>query len=256
MQAISTKKIYILYYSYFQTHTISFMKFLLTNEHLESQISKIKQRIRLSMNGVAADSMRQHGLIYKKNYGVAIPHLRKMATELPKDHDLAKRLWLLKVRETMILATLIQPAGTISKEQAIEWLKDCTNSELIEQINLNLFRHVEYATELALDCISSENLYKKISGYTLSLRIAEQLTTIDLWQIAEKAIHDAATEDILLAKSIAGCLARFCRKDTATAKEIFISIQHFNNEDINAKILIYEAVKHELIFLGILDENF
>lgn len=208
------------------------------------------------MNGVAADSMRQHGLIYKKNYGVAIPRLREMAAELPKDHDLAKRLWLLKIRETMILATLIQPAGTFSKEQAIEWLNDCTNPELTEQINLNLFRHLEYAAELTLECITSENLNQKISGYTLALRIAEQLTTIDLRQITEKAIHDAATEDILLAKSIAGCLARFCRKDTATAKKIFGSIQHFNNKDINAKILIYEAVKHELIFLGILDENF
>ena len=232
------------------------MKFLLTNEHLESQISKIKQRIRLSMNGVAADSMRQHGLIYKKNYGVAIPRLREIAAEFPTNHDLAQRLWLLKTRETMILATLIQAPGTFTKEQAFEWLNDCTNSELIEQINLNLFRHLEYAPELAMHCISSETTNHKIAGYILALRIAGNLP-IDLQsRITIKAIEETETNDIRLANCIAGCLARFCRKDTATAMGIFESIQHFNISDLNGKKLIYESVKHELIFLGILDENF
>lgn len=232
------------------------MKFLLTNEHLESQISKIKQRIRLSMNGVAADSMRQHGLIYKKNYGVAIPRLREIAAELSSNHDLAQRLWLLKIRETMILATLIQPAGTFTKEQAFEWLNDCTNSELIEQINLNLFRHLEYAPELAMHCISSETTNHKIAGYILALRIAGNLPTDLQHQVTLKAIDDAETNEIRLANCIAGCLARFCRKDTATAMGIFESIQYFNISDLNGKKLIYESVKHELIFLGILNENF
>ncbi|MEA4935247.1 MAG: DNA alkylation repair protein [Paludibacter sp.] len=232
------------------------MKFLLINEHLETQIAKIKQRIKLSMNGVTADSMRQHGLIYKKNYGVAIPHLREIAAELPKNHDLAQRLWLLKIRETMVLATMIQPAATLTMEQALAWLNDCNNTELIEQINLNLFRHLEYAPELALHCISSATNSHKISGYILALRIAEKIPTNLQHQIVLKAIEDANIDDIPLANSIGSCLARFCRKDASTAREIFKLIQHFNNDNLNGKKLIYESVKHELIFLGLLDEKF
>ena len=208
------------------------------------------------MNGVAADSMRQHGLLYKHNYGVAIPRLREIAASLPKNHDLAQRLWLLKIRETMILATLLQPVDVLTKDQAINWLNDCTNSELIEQINLNLFRHLKYAPELVLGSISSDNAYHKISGYILALRISEQLTPALQQQILKKSIEDAESKDIRLATSIAGCLAKFCRKEISSAKEIFSAIQHFNNEALNGKKLIFETVKHELIFLGILDENF
>lgn len=232
------------------------MKFLLANEHLDTQITKIKRLIKLSMNGVAADSMRQHGLIYKQNYGVAIPRLREIAAELPRNHDLAQRLWLLKIRETMILATMMQPPATLNMEQALAWLDDCTTTELIEQINLNLFRHLDYAPELVMHCISSATISRKIAGYILALRIAEKIPTNLQHQIVLKAIEDANIDDIPLANSIGNCLARFCRKDATTGGKIFKSVEHFNSDCLNGKKLIYDSVKHELIFLGLLNEKF
>ena len=226
------------------------MKFLLTNEHLESQISKIKQHIRLSMNGVAADSMRQHGLIYKKNYGVAIPRLREIAAEFPTNHDLAQRLWLLKIRETMILATLIQPAGTFTKEQAFEWLNDCTNSELIEQINLNLFRHLEYAPELAIHCISSETTNHKIAGYILALRIAGNLP-IDLQhQITIKAIENAAPREEITTIEYGG--ARYPQSvDCSPQRRIDLVLRQMTQgayqKSFNTKNNIVKCLTNEII---------
>ena len=231
------------------------MNFLLTNEHLESQISQIKRLIRLSMNGVVADSMRNHGLIYKQNYGVAIPRIREIASGYTKNHDLAQRLWLLNIRETMILATLLQPVEKFPIEHANEWLKKCDNIELVEQMNLNLYRHLDYAPDFSLQCIASDNELSKIFGYTLAMRVVENLTTSNLQEMTKIAIQDAGTATYQLSKAIANFFARLCRKDEATARELFSEIQAFNEHATNGKNLIYESVKHELIFLGFLDEN-
>lgn len=231
------------------------MNFLLTNEHLESQISQIKRLIRLSMNGVVADSMRNHGLIYKQNFGVSIPRIREIANGFTKSHDLAQRLWLLNIRETMILATLLQPVEEFPIEHANEWLRKCDNIELIEQMNLNLYRHLDFAPDFSLQCIASENEMFKIFGYTLAMRVTEAMTTANQQETTQKALQDADTGTFQLSNAIANFLAKLCRKNETIAREIFNNIQAFNNTASNGKKLIYESVKHELIFLGFLNEN-
>jgi len=231
------------------------MNFLLTNEHLESQISQIKRLILLSMNGVVADSMRNHGLIYKQNFGVAIPRIREIASGYNKNHDLAQRLWLLNIRETMILATLLQPVERFPIELANEWLKKCDNIELVEQMNFNLYRHLDFAPDFSLQCIATENDLVKTFGYTLAMRVTENLTIVNQQEMIKKAIQDAGTGTSQLSNAMANFFARLCRKDEATARKIFSEIQAFNDTASNGKKLIYESVKHELIFLGFLDEN-
>ena len=93
------------------------MKFLLTNPKIDQQIAEIKRKIRLSMNGITSESMESGGIVYKKNFGVAIPRLREIAREYNPDHDLAQRLWMLKIRETMILATLLEEPEKFKKRE-------------------------------------------------------------------------------------------------------------------------------------------
>lgn len=231
------------------------MNLLLTNEHLESQISQIKRLIRLSMNGVVADSMRNHGLIYKQNFGVAVPRIREIAAGYTKNHDLAQRLWLLNIRETMILATLLQPVGKFPIALANEWLKQCDNIELVEQMNLNLYRHLDFAPDFSLQCISSDNELIKIFGYTLAMRVAENLTTANQQEMIKRAIQDAGSGTSQLSNVIANFLAKLCRRNESTARELFNEIQGLNDAASNGKKLIYESVKNELIFLGFLNEN-
>ena len=52
---------------------------------VQERILDIKQKLRLSMNGVASGSMRQAGIEYKLNFGVGIPELKRMASEIDKD---------------------------------------------------------------------------------------------------------------------------------------------------------------------------
>ncbi|MEA4985632.1 hypothetical protein SDC9_37795 [bioreactor metagenome] len=233
------------------------MKFLLTNSELDQQINLIKRQIRLSMDGIVADSMKEHGIVYKKNYGVSITRLRDLAKNYTKNHDLAQRLWLLEIRETMILASLLQPVETFTPEIATHWSNKCNNIELIEQVCMNLFQHLPFAADFGQNCILSENMQQQIFGFSLLLRIYKQLGTAEMNKIMQRILQMQIPEqESTLHNTIALCLARLTRKDRETAQTIHKSIQSFKDDKIAGRNHIFRTVEQELIFLGYLDEKF
>ena len=149
------------------------MKYFVANTNVDNLIKEIRKKIRLSMNGVVSDTMKSYGLIYKQNFGVEIPQLRQMASKYSLNHDLAQRLWALKIRETMILATLLEPAETFSEVNAEEWIKDIDNIELAEQTCMNLFSKLSFAKSWGKKLIFSDDEWVQITGYMLITRISK-----------------------------------------------------------------------------------
>lgn len=226
-------------------------KFLLTNPELDAQLAQIQRSIRLSMNGIVADSMVEHGLRYKKSYGVTTLRLKEIARDIQPDLALAERLWLLGIRETMILATLLAPATAFPETLAKEWSEECDNQELIEQANMNLFQHLDYAPSFAITCIEAEPTHLKSFGFTLALRVSNRFTKEELNQIIEKGLKLATgNTDNYLSKTIASCLARFCRIDKATAKQVEEAVSQPVESESDALLMIRKFVDNELIFLG------
>ena len=60
---------------------------------VKEQLKDIKTQLRLSMNGVVSQSMREKGLDYKLNFGVELPRIKSIAATFEKNHDLAQALW-------------------------------------------------------------------------------------------------------------------------------------------------------------------
>ena len=60
---------------------------------LHEQLKEIKTQLRLSMNGVASQSMREKGLNYKLNFGVELPRIKAIAAQFEQEHLLAQALW-------------------------------------------------------------------------------------------------------------------------------------------------------------------
>ena len=233
------------------------MGLLLTNTELDRQINHIKRQIRLSMDGIIADSMKAHGINYKKNYGVSITRLRDIAKGYDKSHDLAQRLWLLEIRETMILASLLQPAETFAPKLAADWSNKCNNIELIEQVCMNLFQHLPFAVDFGLNCIQSENRQQQTIGFSLLLRIYKQLNVAEINQIIQRVLQmQIPNDEKALHNMVAVCMARLTRKDEETAQTIYKSLEPFRDDSIAGRNHIFRTVKQELIFLGYLDEKF
>ena len=228
------------------------MKFFITNNEIDQQITEIRRKIRLSMNGIVADEMANKGIIYKKNYGVNIPRIKEIAKLYQPDHDLAQRLWLLQIRETMILATLLEPIDKFERKTASEWIKDFNQIEIVEQCCMNLFCKLNYAKELAQDLINSNSFWGQITGILLAARIYGQFDENNAREITDRLIHLDQINELHFYKAIALCLSRFCRNNKEIATYILKEIEVFSQSSSIGQRYIYTEVKQEILFLDIL----
>jgi len=114
------------------------MKFFAYNEKLDVQLKYVQRRIRKLMNGEVASQLIRAGMNYEKLFGVSLVHLRQLSEEIKISSDLADRLWHRKIRETMILATMVAQRENITDKQLVEWAESINNLELAEQMAFNL----------------------------------------------------------------------------------------------------------------------
>ena len=90
---------------------------------IQDTLKQIKRSFHTRMNGVASQSMRQKGLDYKVNWGVALPHLREMAAEYQPSYSLAVELWKENIRECKILATMLMPPAEMPEQLVELWME-------------------------------------------------------------------------------------------------------------------------------------
>lgn len=135
------------------------------------EIRKIKQELRLSMNGVASAFMRENGLNYKLNFGVELPRLQTIASEFQPNHELAQALWKENIRECKILAGMLQPVESFYPEIAEIWIENMPNTEIAQLTVMNLFQKLPYASEKAFQWIAREEEMFQLCGYLLLARL-------------------------------------------------------------------------------------
>lgn len=138
---------------------------------LNEQLRNIKTQLRLSMNGVVSQSMREKGLNYKLNFGVELPRIKVIAEAYEKNHDLAQALWKENIRECKILAGMLQPVDTFFPEIADIWVEDISNIELAEMTCMHLFQHLPYAPAKSLQWIAAEEEYAQVCGFLTIARL-------------------------------------------------------------------------------------
>ena len=216
----------------------------------EAQIAEIRRTILLSMNGVVADKMKESGLSYKINYGVTIPRLKEIATAYKADHNLAHGLWILGVRETMILATMLEPVSLFTIEDARKRIAECKNIEITEQICINLLGKLSCAPALCLECVMSDETWHQTTGFLLAARVYKTLDKAVVLQLINRAFECADTDEYHLYRTIATCLGRFCRIDNEILTTISNRIASMNVANKSAALFIAEEVKQEIKFLA------
>ena len=228
------------------------MKYTLINPNLEALITEIKRKIRLSMNGIVSDHMTQNGILYKKNYGVTIPRIKEIVSGYTPNHDLAQRLWNLQIRETMIMATLLEPVEAFPPETAQNWVESFHHIEIIEQACMNLFCKLPYANTLCCKWVRSDNSWIQVTGFMLAARVVGLFNQNEITDISKEAIRISDTNNLHLYKAVGLCLSRFCRKDKETATYILKGITAVCRESSTAQQYILNEVKQEILFLNIL----
>lgn len=123
-------------------------------------------------NPKAVEGMRRYGITPEETFGVSIPNLRKIAREIGINHNLSLKLWNINIRETRILASMIDDPKLVSEEQMEDWVKTFDYWEICDQVCQNLFAHTRFAYSKALEWSKRNEEFVKRAGFTIMARLA------------------------------------------------------------------------------------
>ena len=144
---------------------------------MHETVRQIKAQLRLFMNGVLSQSLREKGLKYRLIFGVELPRLKEIAAGYEQSHDLAQALWKEDIRECKILAAYLQPTDTFDPGLADFWMEGVHNTELADYLCMVLFRRLPYASQKAFQWIASDNRMEAYTGFRLVSHLFATLGT-------------------------------------------------------------------------------
>ncbi len=136
------------------------------------QYDEILKKLKSLSNPKAMQGMAKYGITPERTYGVSIPHLRKIAQEIGKDHGLARKLWESNIRETRILASMVDDPALATEEQLEKWVQEFDYWEICDQVCQNLFTYTKCAYQKAREWSKRDEEFVKRAGFALMAWLA------------------------------------------------------------------------------------
>lgn len=123
-------------------------------------------------NSKSKEQMAKFGITPGQTYGVSIPHLRDIAKQSKRNHDLALQLWDIDTRETRILAAMIAEPQKTDRSLVEQWTLAFDYWEICDQCVMNLFEKLPFAWDLAVEYSSRQEEFVKRTGFVIMARLA------------------------------------------------------------------------------------
>lgn len=120
----------------------------------------------------AVEGMARFGINPKKNLGVSVAVIRKMAKEIGKDHHLALKLWKTEIREARLLAATIDDPEKVTERQLEKMVKDLDSWDICDHCCSDIFLSSRFSREKAVEWTSREEEFVKRAGFSLMARLA------------------------------------------------------------------------------------
>ena len=215
---------------------------------LKEQLKEIKTQLRLSMNGVASQSMREKGLVYKLNFGVELPRIKQIASMFEKDHALAQTLWKENVRESKILAAMLQPIDSFCPDLADVWMEDIQNIEIAELTSMNLFQHLPYAPALSFRWIADEREFYQVCGFLVITRLLMKKGDMEervANEFLDQAVAAFLSGSYHVRNASAAALRRFMQHCEEHAFLVCRKVDEYANSNKEIEQSLYNLVKEE-----------
>lgn len=217
---------------------------------MHEQIKSIKAQLRLFMNGVVSQSMREKGLDYKLNFGVELPRIKEIAAGYEKDHQLAQALWKENIRECKILAGLLQPLDTFYPEIADIWVEDIRNIEIAEITCMNLFQHLSYIPAKTFQWIADEREFFQVCGYLTIARLLMKKGDMDdraASEFLDQAITAVLSGTYHVRNAALLAIRRFMEHNEDNAFRVCRLVENYADSEKEAEQILYNTVKEAII---------
>lgn len=208
---------------------------------LRERVRKVKEMLRLSMDGSTAARLRHLG--YKLTFGVTYPRLRELTAEIEPDAELAESLWGLRQRETMLIATIIMPTECCTPEVADRWVSEAFNEEIAEYLSRNLLIRLDFAGNIVESLVDATEWQKMLIGYSLHSRLLMNDRSADtmIERYLSKSVDDVHNTDKRALSAIAFFLKQVARREQYLDRVKSIIAQLKTSESISAQWVAEEV---------------
>ena len=121
-------------------------------------LQAIKHRFYAMRNGIVADTLRRAGAEYRVIFGVNLPQLKEIASDIGYDAGLARELWAnVSTRESVLLAPMIMPVEEFTIDEARRWVASAPSVEAVDVLCLRLLGRMPFAAQIADECLVSDS---------------------------------------------------------------------------------------------------
>lgn len=216
---------------------------------MHETLKEIKSKLRLYMNGMISQSMRDKGMDYKLNFGIEYPRIKEIAVEYEPNHDLAQALWKENIRECKIMAGLLQPVDSFYQDIAEIWIEDIHYPELAEYTVMNLFQHLPYASEVIFPWMADEREYFQVCGFLLTARLIMQGLQLDDRAEAEffdQAFTGLESDSLQVRKAAATALRKYGTRSKNNWKKISRPLGLLCKSDKPDVCALADEIKNEI----------
>ena len=136
------------------------------------EYEKVIKKLKSLSSPEAIIGMARYGITPENTYGASIPNLRKIAKEIGISHKLAQQLWITDIRETRILASMMDDLDMVTEAQMENWVNEFNYWEICDQCCMNLFEKTKFANKKAVEWSAREKEFVKRAGFVLMARLA------------------------------------------------------------------------------------
>ena len=215
---------------------------------MKDLLTEIRRKVRARDNGPAVDTMRKLGIAHKTIHGLSIAEIKNIASVYQYNNDLATELWSWDNREFKILATFIADPKTIALELLESWAKDLKDSELAEQLAINLAFNTNKADVIVPLWLKSENPFTKKAAVVLLAWSAQRSSNInELFFIKQlENLTNFIDDNIQLTKGISFAFRAIGKRNIKLNKLVIGEVKQLKDNSSAAAKYIVEDVLWEL----------
>ncbi|KLT65611.1 DNA alkylation repair protein [Pedobacter sp. BMA] len=119
--------------------------------------------------------MSHFGIDVSRAYGIRVPHIRQLAREIGRNHELSLLLWETGYHEARLLATFIGEYKMVEEAQIDAWVSDFSSWDICDQACGNLFVKTPYFKSKVFEFAKAEKEFVKRAGFVLMADAAVHL---------------------------------------------------------------------------------
>ena len=127
------------------------------------------------LNGLASPAhfqqLSKFGINNSKALGIRVPHLRRLAKEIGKNHSLALELWATEIHEARLLASMIESPENITEQQFSAWVNDFDSWDLCD-VTCDLLGRTEFVFNKIEEYSKRDEEFVKRSAFSLMCELA------------------------------------------------------------------------------------